>query len=550
MSLTLPTDTVRVRPDIFIKCADDRLYLRHGEHHYLLRLTADRIDWTLRFLDGNDGHRPVGQVLTQFPMGQHAALLKFLDFLIEKGAAFVLRGGPIPPELNPVSDTLVYLNEYVSDPVSRYEQFSARRLLVVGGGYALSSLLKTLARLGAQRLAVVNLSISGHCQISDAELARGFDEVKSWPDAQINFIPPDTPLDLQRFDEILHCHERIDPEQCRSWAERTGVPQRYGFVTADALYITDDHGQALTLSRDASEAELSVPSALALRGLIGGAELGLACFDWLTGIKPHPPNHYQHFNLVEQGARKLSLHCHLRSLTELVCEDCSSLGPGVEATRMTTADWDDLAYAPLFPLQRMKEETDPQSYIKLYTLATRPPHTDLLPQGPLAAAGFDKSMCQRQIALTLIARCGLWFTGSHARERIECADAAKRFALARTVVDKVRPSSTTAMPPIQNLQLSGREQYIAFCIGTSFGATVHWQELDTGHSEFPHCVIACANDIPVFLLHESGPSSHDREQLLFGLYAALWARRTGSGYTVTDVFLPDTSPTLARAEAA
>jgi hypothetical protein len=518
----------RLRPDIFVKSTSERVYLSHRDCHYILRLGSELMVSVGEFIDCIDGEQSLGATMSRFPSTHQPALLKFLHFLLQKGMAFRLDSGAFPAQLRQVRETLDYLSQYCSDPVERYRHFASRRTLLVGGGYALTSAIKTMARIGIRQLAVLPAPQLGHHHFDEQQLRACFEETKVLHDAELRFVAADALHAAQpAFDVILHCHERVDVSRAGQLAQTSPALELMGLIAGRYLFITDSTLDAADIAEGDRAGMFEPACAAPTAGLIAGATCALALFDQITGIRPAGIADYHYYDLQAQGSLQTARRCRLDPLEQ---------EPGAPAADVGVAiDWPRLAEAPLFPLQPLQERTEARSYIKLYTVTTRAHAERAGLRVMLAAAGFTRHDCQQQLmlALTGIHQLGLsccspdeWAAFSHAACLIRRARAVVRDLSQPAVYEQRSPS------------LEARQEYIAFCISTTFEARLDWQDVATGQGEFPRCLIVRANDAAAFMPYSAGITDADRQRLLFGVYAQLWARQHGQGYETQSVFVP------------
>lgn len=539
MSVSALHETYRVRPDIFMKVNQERLYVRYLDRHYIVRLNEELRRSVTAFLDRLDGWHPLANVISLFPQSHRPSLLKFLDFLLQKGAAFRLPDGPLPAELAPVAHTLTYLSEYVAHPVDSYRRFSSSRILLVGGGYALTSAIRTLSRFGVQQLSVMNIPELGCCAFTEDELATCFDEVKTSPDARLTSVPPESiSLESMRsFDHVLHCQERMSVTLWEEFSALPAAAQLYGVIAGQTLCITNHIDDVRRLARIRGADPDGTTTVAPSLGLIGGAIVALTLFDHLTGVRPLTAGHYHYCDLEAQGALRSAPRYHLRGIPEAASSPVTIEGSA--DLPHASDEWEELAAAPLFPLRDLVEATDQRSYIKVYTASFRATDGSDSQRGTVAGAGFTKQLCLRQLLLTLIGKHGLALSRGVAAEDNVCIDTAARLRRANKISANLRPrlADASAMEAAA-VQLGAKEEYIVFCIGTSFDVLVSWADLATADEEFSRCLVARAGSTEVFMPYADAPSTDDRQALLFGLYAALWSRNADKRYSVAETYLP------------
>jgi hypothetical protein len=516
----------RLRPDIFVKATSERLYLSHRDSHYILRLGSELIQSVGDFIDCIDGEQSLIEILGRLPNAHQRAMLKFLRFLLDKGMAFQLVGGAFPAELYEVRETLDYLSEYCSDPVERYYHFVSRRIMLVGAGYALTSAIKTLARIGIRQLAVLHVPGLGHHGFEEQELRQGFEEAKVRADAELRYFAEGSAVDPE-LDVILHCHERPDVSWLDRMARSAPALQLLGLVGGSHLFITDDAADAADIIEGVRSGTFEPASISPTASLIVGATCALALFDQLAGIRPAAVNSYRHYDLRAQGSMQTAQRCALIPLGDLPLATTAAGG--------LATDWPRLAEAPLFPLGPMRERTEVRGYIKVYTVVARAHTQRTLPRVALAAAGFTKQGCQQQLVLALAGVHGLGLSCCSADEQACLGHAANLLRQAQILAAGVHFDS--ALDPVHP-PLGPREEYIAFCVSTSFDLRLQWHDVTTGDAVMPRCLRVRAGTVAAFMPYAIEPAAVDREALLFSLYVQLWARQCGETYDVQRVLVP------------
>ena len=504
-------DIYNIRPDIFVKGSEDRLHIQHGGKNFILRLQRELIGSLYECLGRMDGIRSIGNILGLLPEAHRAPVLKFVGFLIEKGAAFCVADPEGELALAPVSDTLGYLRLYADNSAATFTRFVEARILIVAGGYALASAVKTCARLGVRQLHLVNTDPVDTGAWSDTMLHACFDELKRWPDAALTILPPST-SDLPRFDHVLHM---IDDGQASM------AHQRIIAACADAEQLVGaSTGRHLCLMRAEDYVQVD-QTRFHGRGvepgkLIAGAATALFFFDHLCNIRRLRPGRYHYYSLHGESTLRFA------GLDRLIPVD--AIVPGNTASAPSSgAPLHTLLAEPLFPLQNMVEHTDPSCYIKLYTLDFATAHG----VGTLIAAGLDTQGCEASLLAQLVTHHGVWFGQSDAAELALIHQLRARQADADQVARGIRDRGVSHDKPLFP-ELTAPEQYIAFCINAGFGQRLHWRDVVSGDGALPMCTLLSAGDIVLYIPHGGVLAMAERQAALLALYAALWNKRVNA----------------------
>ncbi|MFC0252243.1 hypothetical protein [Massilia consociata] len=521
MDIAATTEIYRIRPDIFVKAGEDRIYINFRDDHYVLRVHPDMVDSVFRFLDLNDGATPLAVVLEAFPEAQRGKLQSLLEFLTNKKAAFCVEQDAGTSDLSPVADTLLYLAEYGDHPARLFRHFVGRRVLLVGSGYPLAGCIKTLARLGIRQLDVLLTHTHERNRWPAEDLRRSFCELRRWPDASLTFVQAAEAT--QRHEDVLHLDIDSDPAVHEAVARSAaGARHLYVIVSAGQACMSLQVATPQTARMGDADEACSPP-----QQLVAGAFAALAYFDDLCQVRSLNAGSYLHYSLDAHGRVRSAPHVRLSAIEALGAGTVPRAKPGLLAFRESHG-------APLFPLGEPSELTEANSYIKLFSAAlpaTAPADRRLI------AAGFSRADCERRLLLQLIAEHGVWFDGGsedeqHAVRRYlqACRQAAQVRAL---LLERDRLSPCDAGWEDE----SREEAYLEFCISASFGERVRWFGSDTGHAEFARCLVLGCGDLRLYLPHAGVAASSDRLELLFAMHAALWRRAKGMAPAV-DIVLP------------
>jgi hypothetical protein len=503
-----PDNIYSIRPDIFLRNAEDRMHIQYAGNNFIIRLRNDCIQHIYRFCDMMDGTQPLGDAMEQIPAAHRGHILKFLEFLLAKSAAFRIAAPGADADLQPVRESLLYLRSFVDDSAAAFRRFAAERILLAAGGYALHSALKTLACLGARRVGVLQTGEMWQPH----ELRAAFAELARWPDAGLDIVagPVNTyTYVLQVADDAAAPFEAL----------RDALPAARHLVTfaADGQLCAlrgDDLG---LLPLRHGTAPLAPPD-----GLCAGATAAMICFDDLCGVRPLPERRYLHFGLDGD------VPMNSAGLYPLVPFDTGSAGaPGAIAV---AARIEELAVTPLSPLRAPVECTVAGNYLKLYTLEA------WLPGQPraitLAGAGMTRAQCLSGALLQLVAGQRHWFDHACADERAAVGAYLARLDAARGAVAPLRAVAPVFGP---TPALSAREQYMVFCINATHGVSVQWADVTLDADAWPRCTVLRAGTALLYLPHAGTLAAAQREAALLALYGALWQGHHGG----RDIVLAD-----------
>jgi hypothetical protein len=551
--MTHPNDSeiYWVRPDVFIKSGDGKVYIRYQDRHYVLKMANSHIRTVLAFVDQLDGCTPIGIVLSHFAVEFRPMLLKFKKFLIDKGAAFAVVDGPSDATLTAVGETLTYLAEYSASPYTSYRLFAAQQIALVGAGYSLVSAIKTFARLGIQRLSVLHQTALGSHKFEDIELKRAFDSIKTRGDAELTLLSSENADSvLTPFDWVLHCQECNCAVSIGSQAPLLAARQMVGRFLGDILVI-DVHSKAVD-SAAAFDGRRGASNPPLLQA--GGACFALVAFDVISNIKPWRDGRYAYYDLHGLDQLRFATHCQLRPIAEAQALPQLPGSAGKLADQIEA--WDESPPGPLFPMQKPEELTASSSYLKVYGFQCAVAQDQYPKTVRLLTAGYDKASCIRQMLTTLATVAGLWFDTADAAEQASYAAAAVWYRQACGVVWEIPVADIERAYQHQNAagalpEFTAGQEYIRFCIASSFACEPRWLDYDTNSAACPKCRIAIAGDSVVYLPYAGDFSAGDGEVLLFGLYAELRRRaHADSECLAVTVFLPTAAQSLAVATPA
>lgn len=503
-----PDNVYSIRPDIFLRNAEDRMHIQYAGNNFIIRLRNDCIQHIYQFCDMLDGTQPLGDAMEQIPAAHRGHILKFLEFLLAKSAAFRIAAPGADADLQPVRESLLYLRSFVDDSAAAFRRFAAARILVAAGGYALHSALKTLACLGARRVGVLQLGEMWQPH----ELSAAFAELARWPDAGLdlvagaetayNYVVQVADDAAAPFATLLHALPHA-----RHLVAFAADGQLCALRGDDLALLPLRHGAA----------PLAPPD-----GLCAGATAAMICFDDLCGVRPLPECRYLHFGLDGD------VPMNSAGLYPLVPFESGSAGaPGAT---VVAARVEELAATPLSPLRAPVECTVEGSYLKLYTLDA------FLPGQPgpvtLVGAGMTRAQCLGGALLQLVAGQRHWFDHANAEERAAVGAYLARLDAARGAIAPLRTVAPVFGPAPA---LSAREQYMVFCINATHGVPVQWADAALDTLAWPRCTVMRAGTAVLYLPHDGTLHAAQREAGLLALYGALWQGHHGG----RDVVLAD-----------
>ena len=489
-----PDDIYSLRPDIFLRNAEDRIYIQYAGEHYIVRLQHECIEHLYRFCDLMDGTLPLCDAMEYIPAPHRAYILKFLEFLLSKHAAIRIGSMLAESRLQPVRDALLYLRSFVDDSAAAFGRFLDARILLVAGDYALISAIKTLACLGVRRLSVLQRGDEWQAQ----ELQDAFAALARWPDATLDIV-------------TAPAHDHTFVLQCCADAALTDHPlvaalpharHLAAFVRGGQLCVLRGADLALLPARQ-DEPRLAPPDSLC-----AGATAAMICFDDLCGVRELAERRYLHFGL---DADVPMASAGLYPL--LPFADCASGAADaiVVATRVA-----ELVRTPLSPLCAPVERTLDGCYIKLYTLQAHLPERSA--PVTLVGAGMTHAECMAAALMQLVDVQRHWFCNTSPAEHAAIGAYLAQLDAAEQAIAPLR-----AMPPPAAAApaLDAREQYLSFCINSTYGQRVQWADTALAISAWRCCTVLSAGGITIYLPHDGAPAPGQRQAGLLALYAAL-----------------------------
>ena len=490
-----PEDIYMLRPDIFLRSAVDRIHVQYAGEHYMVRLQPECIRHVYAFCDLLDGSNSLGDAMENIPAAHRGYILKFLEFLLSKGAAFQIESALAEAHLAPVQETLLYLRSFVDDSAAAFDRFLAARILLVAGGYALIGAIKTLACLGVRSLDVLQTGAAWQPR----ELHAAFADLARWPDAKLAIVDapaPDHTCVLQCAEDAAFPFEHLI-------AALPHAHHLVAFVAGGQLCALRGTDLPLLVPRHAG------PPPGPPDGLCAGATAATICFDDLCGVRPLAAGRYLHFCL------DADLPMNSAGLYPLL--PFADGRAGAQDAIAVAARVEELVHTPLSPLRAPVERTVEGSYIKLYTFEAWL-GSDGAPV-TLASAGMTRLQCIAGALRQLIDGTGHWFCHTAPAERAAVGAYLEQLDSARRAVIPLR-----AAPPMPGTApaLSAREQYLSFCINAVHGARVAWADAPLAQAAWPRCAVLSAGAMNVYLPHGGSPTDSQREAGLLALYAALW----------------------------
>jgi len=490
-----PETIYMLRPDIFLRNAVDRIHIQYAGEHYMVRLQPECIRYLYEFCDLLDGSRSLGDAVEHIPAAHRGYIVKFLEFLLSKGAAFQVESALAELHLAPVQDSLLYLRSFVNDSAAAFGRFLAARILLVADGYALIGAIKTLACLGVRSLSVLQTGAAWQPR----ELHAAFADLARWPDATLAIVEAPT----QDHTCVLQCADDAAYPFERLIAALPHAHHLVAFVAGGQLCALRGTDLPLLVPRHVG------PPPGPPDGLCAGATAATICFDDLCGVRPLAAQRYLHFGLdADVPMNSAGLYPLLPFADGRAgADDAIAIAARVE----------ELVHTPLSPLRAPIERTAEGSYIKLYTFEACL-GSDGTPVA-LASAGMTRQQCMAGALRQLIDGTGHWFSNTAPAERAAVGAYLQQLDSARCAVMPLRAAAP--MPGIAPA-LSAREQYLSFCINAAHGVRVRWADAPLAAAAWPRCAVLSAGDMAIYLPHDGTPTDSQREAGLLALYAALW----------------------------
>ncbi len=509
-TMNLQPDAIYIlRPDIFLRSAEDRIHIKYAGDNYIVRLQPECIRNIYRFCDLLDGERSLGAAMEDIPSAHRSYILKFLQFLVSKSAALRVESTQAESHLAPAQDALLYLRSFVDDSGAAFRCFLDARILLAAGDYALTSAIKTFACLGARRLSVLQTGRAWQPH----ELQAAFAGLARWPDATLDIVT----VPGRDHDVVMQC------------ADDPAYPFEHlmaALPDAQHLVALVAHGQLCALR--GADLPLLAPRHAGVPlappdGLCAGATAAMTCFDHLCGVRQLPARRYLHFGLDADVPMNSAGLYPLLPFAEGWAGADEAL---VVATRV-----EELVRAPLSPLRPPVEHTVEGSSIKLYTcdawLAGRDTPVTL------ASAGMTRAQCLADVLVQLADVHRHWFCNTAPAERAALGRYLAQLDIARRAVTTLR-----AAPPAWGAMSarSAREQYLGFCINAAYGARVHWADVPLATVEWPRCAMLRAGHATIYLPYDGETTAAQREAGLLALHCALWRGDPGPA---RDIILPE-----------
>lgn len=490
-----PDDIYILRPDIFLRGAEDRIHIKYAGDNYIVRLQPECIRNIYRFCDLLDGERSLGAAMEDIPSAHRSYILKFLQFLVSKSAALRIESPLAGSQLAPAQDALLYLRSFVDDSAAAFRCFLDARILLSAGDYALTSAIKTFACLGARRLGVLQLGDAWQAH----ELQAAFAGLARWPDATLDVVTAPGP----GYDYVVQCADGPAYPFEHLMAALPGAQHLVALVAQGQLCVL--HGADLPLLAPRHAGTPLAPS----DGLCAGATAAMVCFDYLCGVRPLPTGRYLHFGL------DADVPMNSAGMYPLLPFNKGRAGTDdaiVVATRV-----EELLRTPLSPLRSPVEHTPDGSSIKLHTCEAWLAGRDT--PVTLASAGMTRAQCLAEALMQLADIHGHWFSNTSPAERAALERYLAQLDTARRAVAPLRaaPAAWRDAPA-----LSAREQYLSFCINAAYGTRVRWADVPLATPEWPRCAVLCAGGATIYLPHDGDTTAAQREAGLLALYRALW----------------------------
>ncbi|GGB95057.1 hypothetical protein [Pseudoduganella buxea] len=490
-----PDDIYILRPDIFLRGAEDRIHIKYAGDNYIVRLQPECIRNIYRFCDLLDGERSLGAAMEDIPSAHRSYILKFLQFLVSKSAALRIESPLAESQLAPAQDALLYLRSFVDDSAAAFRCFLDARILLAAGDYALTSAIKTFACLGARRLSVLQLGDAWQAN----ELQAVFAGLARWPDAALDVVTTPGP----GYDCVVQCADGPAYPFEHLMAALPGAQHLVALVAHGQLCAL--HGADLPLLAPRHAGTPVTPP----EGLCAGATAAMICFDHLCGVRLLPTGRYLHFGLDADVPMNSAGLYPLRPFAEG--------RPGADDAIVVAARAEELLRTPLSPLRSPVEHTPDGSSIKLYTCEAWLAGRDT--PVTLASAGMTRTQCLAEALVQLADIHGHWFCNTAPAERAAIGRYLAQLDTARRAVAPLR-----AAPPAWRdaPALSAREQYLNFCINAAYGTRVRWADVPLATAAWPRCAVLCAGGATIYLPHDGDTSAAQREAGLLALYRALW----------------------------
>ncbi|MEU6074021.1 TOMM precursor leader peptide-binding protein [Micromonospora sp. NPDC047074] len=307
----------KLRNDLMYVPDEDGVYLETGRGN--ARLTGPAAHALIRRIAPHlDGRRTVDALTGGLPAEQRRLVTEVVDLLVERGVARDLDREPPHGlrdwELERYHQQILFAEHVADAPLHRFEQFRNSRVLLIGAGEVLASLVQTLFELG---LGSISVLATGEDSEVGPRLRRVLDDFRTGdPELRLTIGTAAGKLDdetglaqtLAGYDAVLHCADhtvldralRIDrvarstgarvlhafPLDGEAWVGPSGHGQAGACLACVARSASDRNGlgtapcPATTDSVGQAEPLISAPM-----GAVTGAVLAFAYFRYAVGAE-------------------------------------------------------------------------------------------------------------------------------------------------------------------------------------------------------------------------------------------------------------------------
>jgi bacteriocin biosynthesis cyclodehydratase domain-containing protein len=159
----------RLRQDTAFLQGPDRTYVRNANTAIVLKGTS-AYRWLVAIGRQLDGERTVADLCGGLSAPQRETVTQLVSSLVDNGFAMVTAEEPVAldaPTGVAFASQIAFLDHHTDRPASRFAQFRYSRVLLLGGGPALTAAGRALLRNG-----LAELSVTAHVPELDAEVAR------------------------------------------------------------------------------------------------------------------------------------------------------------------------------------------------------------------------------------------------------------------------------------------------------------------------------------------------------------------------------------------